>query len=75
MELPRGATAVDFAYMVHTDVGKPLKRGSAHQPELMPLRTELRNGDPVEVVTAPTPPMPPGFPMWTGRARSKIRTS
>ncbi|MCP5267846.1 MAG: bifunctional (p)ppGpp synthetase/guanosine-3',5'-bis(diphosphate) 3'-pyrophosphohydrolase [Zoogloeaceae bacterium] len=74
MELPRGATAVDFAYMVHTDVGNHCVAARINQ-ELMPLRTELRNGDQVEVVTAPnaTPNAAWLSYVRTGRARSKIR--
>ncbi len=74
MALPRGATPVDFAYAVHTDVGNQCSAVRINH-ELAPLRTELRNGDLVEVITSPkaTP-----NPVWlnyvkTGRARSKIR--
>ncbi len=74
MAMPRGATVVDFAYAVHTDVGHHCSAARVNH-ELAPLRTELRNGDLVEIVTSPqaTP-----NPVWltyvkTGRARSKIR--
>ena len=53
MALPRGATAVDFAYGVHTDVGHHCVAARINY-ELMPLRTELKNGDHVEILTAPT---------------------
>jgi len=74
LSLPRGATAVDFAYAVHTDIGNRCVAAKINQ-ELMPLRTELKNGDRVEVITAaharPNP-------LWlnfvaTGKARSRIR--
>ncbi|MFZ2854636.1 MAG: bifunctional (p)ppGpp synthetase/guanosine-3',5'-bis(diphosphate) 3'-pyrophosphohydrolase [Rhodocyclaceae bacterium] len=74
MALPRGATAVDFAYAVHTDIGNRCVAARINY-DLMPLRTELANGDQVEVVTgAHANPNP----VWlsyvkTGRARSKIR--
>ena len=51
MSLPRGATSVDFAYAVHTDIGNRCVAVKINQ-ELMPLRTELRNGDRVEIITA-----------------------
>ena len=74
LSLPRGATAVDFAYAVHTDIGNRCVAAKINQ-ELMPLRTELKNGDRVEIITAaharPNP-------LWlnfvaTGKARSRIR--
>lgn len=52
LSLPRGATAVDFAYSVHTDIGNHCIAVNVNH-ELVPLRTELRNGDRVEIVTAP----------------------
>jgi GTP diphosphokinase / guanosine-3',5'-bis(diphosphate) 3'-diphosphatase len=74
MSLPRGATAVDFAYAVHTDVGNRCVAVKINQ-ELMPLRTELKNGDRVEIITAAH--AKPN-PLWlnfvaTGKARSRIR--
>jgi GTP pyrophosphokinase len=53
MALPRGATAVDFAYAVHTDIGHHCTSARINY-ELMPLRTELKNGDQVEIMTSPT---------------------
>jgi ppGpp synthetase/RelA/SpoT-type nucleotidyltranferase len=53
MALPRGATAVDFAYGVHTDIGHHCVAARINY-ELLPLRTELKNGDHVEILTAPT---------------------
>ena len=74
MELPRGATAVDFAYMVHTDIGNRCVAARINQ-ELMPLRTELKNGDQVEIITAAHANPNPAWlsHVRTGRARSKIR--
>ncbi len=74
MALPRGATVVDFAYAIHSNVGDQTVSGQING-EQVPLRTELKNGDVVEVVTAPhSVPNPAwlGF-VRTGRARSKIR--
>ncbi|MDX9706230.1 MAG: bifunctional (p)ppGpp synthetase/guanosine-3',5'-bis(diphosphate) 3'-pyrophosphohydrolase [Azospira sp.] len=74
MELPRGATAIDFAYMVHTDIGNRCVAARINH-ELMPLRTELKNGDQVEVITAAHANPNPAWLSYvrTGRARSKIR--
>src|SRR5438477_4296229 len=74
MALPRGATAVDFAYAVHTDIGHHCTAARINY-ELMPLRTELKSGDQVEIITAPTArPNPPWLNfVATGKARSRIR--
>jgi len=74
MSLPRGATAVDFAYTVHTDIGNCCVAVKINQ-ELMPLRTELKNGDRVEIITASH--AKPN-PLWlnfvvSAKARSHIR--
>jgi GTP diphosphokinase / guanosine-3',5'-bis(diphosphate) 3'-diphosphatase len=72
--LPRGATALDFAYSIHTDIGDQATAAKINH-EQVPLRTELRNGDIVEVVTSPTSRPSPtwlGF-VRTGKARSAIR--
>ncbi|HET9403886.1 MAG TPA: bifunctional (p)ppGpp synthetase/guanosine-3',5'-bis(diphosphate) 3'-pyrophosphohydrolase [Burkholderiales bacterium] len=74
LSLPRGATAVDFAYAVHTDIGNRCVAVKINQ-ELMPLRTELKNGDRVEIITAAH--AKPNA-LWlnfvaTGKARSRIR--
>jgi guanosine-3',5'-bis(diphosphate) 3'-pyrophosphohydrolase len=72
--LPRGATVVDFAYAIHSDVGDRTVSASINGAQV-PLRTELKNGDVVEVVTATASTPNPawlGF-VRTGRARSKIR--
>lgn len=72
--LPRGATAVDFAYAVHTDIGDRCIACRINS-EIMPLRTEVKNGDMIEIITAPTATPNPA---WLGyvksaRARSRIR--
>ncbi|MGH8619464.1 MAG: RelA/SpoT family protein [Burkholderiales bacterium] len=74
LSLPRGATAVDFAYAVHTDIGNRCVAVKIDD-ELMPLRTELRNGNRIEIITA-TQAKP--NPLWlnyvtTAKARSHIR--
>jgi GTP diphosphokinase / guanosine-3',5'-bis(diphosphate) 3'-diphosphatase len=74
LALPRGATVVDFAYAIHSDVGDHTVAARINGVQV-PLRTELKNGDVVEVVTAPVSTPNPawlGF-VRTGRARSKIR--
>lgn len=74
LTLPRGSTAVDFAYAVHTDIGNRCVAARINR-DFAPLRTELQNGDQVEIVTAV---MPNPNPSWlkfvrSGRTRSKIR--
>ncbi|HEX7079111.1 MAG TPA: bifunctional (p)ppGpp synthetase/guanosine-3',5'-bis(diphosphate) 3'-pyrophosphohydrolase [Candidatus Eisenbacteria bacterium] len=51
--LPRGATPLDFAYQVHTEVGHHCV-GAKLNGRIVPLRTELRNGDTVQIVTSPS---------------------
>jgi len=74
MALPRGATAVDFAYAVHTDIGHHCTAARINY-ELMPLRTELKSGDQVEIMTAATARPNPSWLSFvaTGKARSRIR--
>lgn len=74
MTLPRGATALDFAYAVHTDLGSTCVSVTINR-RLAPLRSELHNGETVEIITAPG--AKPN-PVWldfvvTGKARSSIR--
>jgi GTP diphosphokinase / guanosine-3',5'-bis(diphosphate) 3'-diphosphatase len=74
LALPRGATAVDFAYSVHTDIGNRCVAARVNF-ELVPLRTQLHNGDRVEIITAPhANPNPAwlGF-VETSKARTQIR--
>lgn len=72
--MPRGATTVDFAYAVHTDIGNRCVATKVNS-ELVPLRTELRNGDRVEIVTAPHAHPNPAWLGYvvTSKARSEIR--
>jgi len=74
MALPRGATAVDFAYGVHTDIGHHCVAARINY-ELLPLRTALKNGDHVEILTSPTARPNPSWLSFvaTGKARSRIR--
>jgi GTP diphosphokinase / guanosine-3',5'-bis(diphosphate) 3'-diphosphatase len=74
MALSRGATAVDFAYAVHTDIGHHCTAARINY-ELMPLRTELKSGDQVEIITAPSARPNPSWLNFvaTGKARSRIR--
>jgi GTP pyrophosphokinase len=74
LSLPRGASAVDFAYAVHTDIGNCCVAAKVNG-ELVPLRTELRNGDRVEIITASHAKPNPAWLQYvrTGKARSNIR--
>ena len=74
MALPNGATAVDFAYAVHTDVGNRCVAVKINH-ELAPLRTELHNGDHVEIITAAHAKPNPAWLNYvaTGKARAHIR--
>jgi guanosine-3',5'-bis(diphosphate) 3'-pyrophosphohydrolase len=74
LALPRGATPVDFAYAIHSDVGDHCVAAKING-EPVALRTELRSGDVVEVITAPSSRPNPAWLNFvrTGRARSKIR--
>ena len=74
LALPRGATPVDFAYAIHSDVGDHTVAAKVNG-EPVALRTELRSGDVVEIVTAPGAKPNPAWlnTVRTGRARSKIR--
>jgi RelA/SpoT family (p)ppGpp synthetase len=74
MAMPRGATAVDFAYAVHTDIGDRCAAARINY-ELVPLRTELKNGDRVEIITAAHANPNPAWLSYvkTGKARSQIR--
>jgi GTP pyrophosphokinase len=74
LALPRGATVVDFAYAIHSNVGDRTT-SSRINGEVAPLRTELKNGDVIEVETAPNATPNPAWLTFvrTARARSKIR--
>jgi GTP pyrophosphokinase len=74
IQLPRGATPIDFAYAVHSQVGDTCV-GAKINGRLMPLRTELQNGDQVEIMTARGGTPSPSWERWvvTGKARARIR--
>jgi GTP pyrophosphokinase len=74
MRLPRGATAVDFAYAVHTDVGNRCVAAKIDR-RLVPLKTTLRNGETVEIVTARGARPNPSWVNFviTAKARNAIR--
>jgi len=74
MALPKGATAVDFAYAVHTDIGNRCVAVKINH-ELAPLRTELHNGDHVEIITAAHAHPNPAWLNYvvSGKARAHIR--
>jgi GTP diphosphokinase / guanosine-3',5'-bis(diphosphate) 3'-diphosphatase len=73
--LPRGATPIDFAYAVHTDVGN-MAIGAKINGKIGPLSSPLQNGDEVQILTSEAQTAPPGA--WesivvTGKARAAIR--
>jgi len=72
--LPRGATPIDFAYAVHTDVGDSCV-GCKINGKHSPLSTELNNGDEVEIVRSQAQTPPSAWEGWavTGKARAAIR--
>ena len=74
IQLPKGATAVDFAYAVHTDLGDQTV-GAKINGRVMPLRTPLENGDQVEILVSKAQHPQPGWLSFvvTGKARAKIR--
>jgi len=74
LALPKGSTAVDFAYAVHTDVGNCCVAVKINH-ELAPLRTEMHNGDHVEIITSALAKPNPAWLNYvvTGKARSHLR--
>ncbi|BCW89074.1 GTP pyrophosphokinase rsh [Alphaproteobacteria bacterium SO-S41] len=72
--LPKGATPIDFAYAVHTDVGNQCV-GARINGRAAPLRTQLNNGDEVEIVRSKSQTPQPAWEAMvvTGKARSAIR--
>jgi GTP pyrophosphokinase len=74
ISLPRGATPVDFAYAVHSQVGDTCV-GAKINGRLVPLRTRLNNGDQVEVATSKTQTPSPTWEQFvvTGKAKARIR--
>jgi guanosine-3',5'-bis(diphosphate) 3'-pyrophosphohydrolase len=74
LSLPRNATALDFAYTVHTDVGNHAVAARVDK-KLVPLRTKLASGQKIEVITAPSATPQPQWLEFvvTGKARTAIR--
>jgi len=74
LSLPRNATALDFAYAVHTDVGHHAVAARVDK-KLVPLRTRLESGQLVEIITAPSAVPNPAWleSVVTGKARTAIR--
>jgi len=74
MAMPRGATIVDFAYAIHSDIGHRAVAAKVNG-EQVPLRSELHNGDVIEIITTAVASPNPGWLGFvrTGKARSKIR--
>ena len=74
IQLPRGATPIDFAYAVHSQVGDGCV-GAKVNGRLLPLRTELQNGDQVEIMTTRGGSPSPAWERFvvTGKARARIR--
>jgi GTP pyrophosphokinase len=74
VSMPRGATPVDFAYGIHTDVGNRCVAARING-EIQPLRSELKNGDVIDIVTGPVARPNPNWLTFvrTGKARAEIR--
>ncbi len=74
LELPRGSTAVDFAYAIHSDIGASCVTARINR-RLVPLKAELETGQTVEIVTAPGAKPNPAWLNFvvTAKARSQIR--
>ncbi|HEU0070511.1 MAG TPA: bifunctional (p)ppGpp synthetase/guanosine-3',5'-bis(diphosphate) 3'-pyrophosphohydrolase [Alphaproteobacteria bacterium] len=74
INLPRGATPVDFAYAVHSEVGDHTV-GAKVNGRIVPLKTELSNGDQVEIITSRAQSPSPTWESFvvTGKARSHVR--
>ncbi|NLY65066.1 MAG: bifunctional (p)ppGpp synthetase/guanosine-3',5'-bis(diphosphate) 3'-pyrophosphohydrolase [Alcaligenaceae bacterium] len=74
ISLPRGATPIDFAYSIHTDIGNQIVSAKING-EFVPLKTELGSGDTVEIITSPASNPSAQWLNYvrTGKARSEIR--
>lgn len=74
ISLPKGATPIDFAYALHTDIGDTCI-GAVINSRQRPLRTRLQNGDVVKIIRGGTPEPQPGWEnmVVTGKARSALR--
>ena len=73
--LPKGSSTIDFAYAVHSDLGNSAVAAKINQ-ELVPLRTEVKTGDHVEIIAAPLAKPNPAWLNFviTGKARAQIRS-
>lgn len=74
IELPNGATPIDFAYAIHSDIGNKCV-GAKINGRIAPLNTKLTNGDQIEIITANAQKPSPTWERFvvTGKARSHIR--
>ncbi|HEX7315309.1 MAG TPA: bifunctional (p)ppGpp synthetase/guanosine-3',5'-bis(diphosphate) 3'-pyrophosphohydrolase [Pyrinomonadaceae bacterium] len=74
IQLPRGATPIDFAFMIHTGVGNTCS-GARINGRMVPLRTAIQNGDMVEILTSPNAKPSRDWLNFvkTSRARNRIR--
>ena len=74
IDLPRGATPIDFAYAVHSDIGNTCV-GSKVNGRMVPIKTQLKNGDQVEIITSKTQTPSPDWEKVavTGKAKACIR--
>jgi guanosine-3',5'-bis(diphosphate) 3'-pyrophosphohydrolase len=74
LAFPRGATPVDFAYAIHSGIGDTCV-GAKINGRIVPLKTQLKNGDQVEIITSKTQTPSPAWERFvvTGKARSEIR--
>lgn len=75
LELPAGATVVDFAYALHTDIGNQCVAGKIDRQQIIPLNTRLENGQAIEIITEPNAKPNANWLNFvvTGKARSHIR--
>jgi len=69
--LPRNATALDYAYFVHTDIGNHAVAARVDR-KLVPLRTRLNSGETVEIITAPSAQPHPQWLEWVVSARARV---
>ena len=72
--LPKGATTIDFAYMVHSDIGNKCV-GAKINGKIVPLKTQLFNGDQIEIITSKHQTASPSWEKFvvTGKARDEIQ--